>query len=69
MHLELMRRRLRRKIPPPAPPVEISAAPPEAAATSEFDLARSEENILAWMEYLPQDCIETMIRMGWDLST
>jgi hypothetical protein len=31
--------------------------------------ARSEANILCWMEYLPQDCIETMIRMGWDLTT
>jgi hypothetical protein len=33
------------------------------------DNARSEANILCWMEYLPQDCIETMIRMGWDLTT
>ena len=31
--------------------------------------ARSEANVLCWMEYLPQDCIETMIRLGWDLTT
>jgi hypothetical protein len=33
------------------------------------DVARSEANILVWMEYLPQDCIERMIIMGWDLTT
>jgi hypothetical protein len=33
------------------------------------ELIRSEENILRWMDYLPQDCIETMIRMGWDVTT
>jgi hypothetical protein len=33
------------------------------------DLIRSEENILRWMAYLPQDCVETMIRMGWDVTT
>ena len=37
--------------------------------TNDFDVAHSERNILAWMKYLPQDCIETMIRMGWDCST
>jgi hypothetical protein len=31
--------------------------------------ARSEENIREWMSYLPQDCVEAMIRMGWDEST
>lgn len=35
----------------------------------DFDVAHSEKNILDWMEYLPQDCIETMIRMGWDCTT
>jgi hypothetical protein len=35
----------------------------------EVDVVHSEENILMWMEYLPQDCIETMIRMGWDCTT
>jgi hypothetical protein len=31
--------------------------------------ARSEANVLRWMKYLPQDCIATMIRLGWDLTT
>ena len=35
----------------------------------DFDVVRSEANILRWMEYLPQDCIDTMIRLGWDVST
>ena len=33
------------------------------------DVARSESNILRWMSYLPEDCIRTMIQMGWDVST
>jgi hypothetical protein len=33
------------------------------------DIKRSEDNILEWMEYLPEDCIKTMIAMEWDLST
>jgi hypothetical protein len=32
-------------------------------------VARSEENILRWMSYLPEDCIRTMIAMGWDVTT
>jgi hypothetical protein len=40
------------------PPVDIG-----------FDVVHSEENIRCWMEYLPQDCIETMIRLGWDCTT
>ena len=33
------------------------------------DVRRSEDNILQWMSYLPEDCIRTMISMGWDIST
>jgi hypothetical protein len=33
------------------------------------DIAHSEENILRWMAYLPEDCIKTMVLMGWDLTT
>jgi hypothetical protein len=33
------------------------------------DVRRSEDNILQWMSYLPEDCIRTMIAMGWDVST
>lgn len=31
--------------------------------------ARSARNILQWMSYLPPDCIERMIAMGWDRTT
>jgi hypothetical protein len=31
--------------------------------------ARSRENISRWMSYLPDDCVRTMIEMGWDITT
>jgi hypothetical protein len=43
------------------------AAPLGAAAAD--DAARSEQNILQWMSYLPEECIRTMIEMGWDITT
>jgi hypothetical protein len=54
--------------------VEIPGEPSDAAASievraNEADAARSEENILQWMSYLPEDCIRTMIAMGWDITT
>ena len=39
------------------------------APTNDADAARSEKNILQWMSYLPEDCIKTMIDMGWDVTT
>jgi hypothetical protein len=36
---------------------------------SAADVAHSENNILQWMEYLPEDCVRTMILMGWDITT
>jgi hypothetical protein len=30
---------------------------------------RSEGNILQWMKYLPEDCINRMIEMEWDVTT
>jgi hypothetical protein len=45
------------------------AAAPLEAQVNENDVARSEENILKWMSYLPEDCIRTMIEMGWDVTT
>jgi hypothetical protein len=49
---------------------ELWNAPVAAGVmVSNADVVRSEENILRWMAYLPQDCIETMIRMGWDVTT
>jgi len=48
-------------------PSDIAA--PAEAWVNDADVARSEENILQWMSYLPQDCIRTMIAMGWDVTT
>jgi hypothetical protein len=53
---------------------ELSEEREEAAGAAraqarDADLVRSEANILRWMAYLPQDCVETMIRMGWDVTT
>jgi hypothetical protein len=31
--------------------------------------ARSRKNISQWRSYLPEDCVDTMIRMGWDVTT
>jgi hypothetical protein len=31
--------------------------------------ARSAENIRIWREYLPDDCIDMMISLGWDQDT
>jgi hypothetical protein len=33
------------------------------------DIERSERNIRLWSSYLPPECVETMIRMGWDKTT
>jgi hypothetical protein len=38
-------------------------------AQNDADVARSEKNILQWMDYLPEDCIRMMIQMGWDVTT
>jgi hypothetical protein len=34
-----------------------------------FASMRSGHNISEWMEYLPDECVETMIGMGWNYST
>lgn len=31
--------------------------------------ARSAANISNWSSYLPPDCVRSMVRMGWDVST
>jgi hypothetical protein len=58
--------------------LELPGEPSDAATPAEArvndadaarDAARSEENILQWMSYLPEDCVRTMIEMGWDITT
>ena len=36
---------------------------------TDAEVARSDSNVIQWMSYLPEDCINTMIAMGWDVST
>jgi hypothetical protein len=36
---------------------------------SEAERARSARNISVWQSYLPPDCVQSMINMGWDHST
>jgi hypothetical protein len=33
------------------------------------DAKRSLQNISSWNDYLPTDCVRTMVRMGWDYTT
>jgi hypothetical protein len=48
---------------------ESSDAVPPIVAPADDEMRRSEDNLLQWMSYLPEDCIKTMIAMGWDVST
>ena len=51
-------------------PKELTDTPSSSdAPTHDADPARSENNILQWRSYLPEDCIKTMIDMGWDVTT
>jgi hypothetical protein len=33
------------------------------------EAAHAADNIMQWRAYLPPDCIEAMVAMGWDRST
>jgi hypothetical protein len=46
-----------------------AVAAPAEARVNNAEIARSEDNILRWMSYLPEDCVRSMIQMGWDLTT
>jgi hypothetical protein len=51
-------------------PEKISDSASSAeVGTNDAEVARSENNVLQWMTYLPEDCIRTMIQMGWDVTT
>jgi hypothetical protein len=54
--------------------VDLQTEPSDATAPVEVrvndaDQARSEENILQWMSYLPEDCVKAMMAMRWDVTT
>ena len=50
-----------------SPDSQDAATPIDPRA--DYDISHSEDNILKWMSFLPEDCIRTMIAMGWDVST
>ena len=39
----------------------------ESVATRQAN--RSRDNIATWNAYLPEDCVKTMVNMGWDRNT
>jgi hypothetical protein len=45
------------------------AATPNGWETDADNAARSKKNISQWRSYLPEDCVDAMIRMGWDVTT
>jgi hypothetical protein len=42
---------------------------PTNRQSTDANAVHSENNILQWTEYLPDDCIKKMTEMGWDLTT
>jgi hypothetical protein len=46
----------------------IDVLPSEMALTYAEHM-HCEANVRLWKTYLPEDCVNTMIAMGWDLST
>jgi hypothetical protein len=49
--------------------LEDLSATSSMGVQNDADVARSERNVLQWMTYLPEDCIRTMLQMGWDVTT
>jgi hypothetical protein len=49
--------------------VDESDARHDRALLNGFEVERSAYNISVWNGYLPVDCVDTMIKMGWDYST
>jgi head-tail adaptor len=43
--------------------------PIKSAEQITADNERSERNVRLWSSYLPPECVNAMIRMGWDRST
>jgi hypothetical protein len=40
-------------------------APPTSPHFEPIDSARAAENIAEWREYLPEDCVNAMVKVGW----
>jgi hypothetical protein len=48
--------------------VDSPAPAAEAGGISAMDL-RSARNIANWSNYLPADCVDAMVSLGWDRTT
>jgi len=55
---------------PPRQPIGPSVPVTEGsdALHSTEEIARAEEKIAEWREYLPEDCVKAMIQRGWHFS-
>ena len=51
------------------PHVPLSDNAPTIANEKFAYSMRAVANVQAWRSYLPSDCVNTMIEMGWDRST
>jgi hypothetical protein len=49
--------------------MDRSGAEQDSALLMSFDVARSVYNVSVWRSYLPVDCVDAMIGMGWNYST
>jgi osmotically-inducible protein OsmY len=45
--------------------VEIDVALPGSSRRNDVDIARSAQNVLQWMTYLPNDAIRVLVEDGW----
>lgn len=45
--------------------IEIDVSLPGSSKRNDIDIARSAENILQWMTYLPKDYVKVMVESGW----
>ncbi len=49
--------------------MDEAGADQDSTLSKNFEVARSVYNLSVWKSYLPSDCVNAMIRMGWDYST
>jgi len=49
--------------------LHVAPVDPRVVRPHEPYAARSMRNILYWRSFLPEDCVLTMIKMGWDRTT
>ena len=45
--------------------VEMNVNLPGSSVRIDADIARSAENVLEWMTYLPKDCVKVKVESGW----